>query len=191
MKKINIKKLVGLSLLTAVVVLLQLFANNIQFGIFSITLVLAPIIIGAAIYGALAGAWLGLVFGVVVLLSGQSGVFLAFNPAGTIITLIAKGLLAGLISALVYKALVKINVWVGTIAAGIICPVVNTGVFIICCYLFFMDLINEWATAAGVPNAGTYLITVIVGINFLIELAINLVLSTVIVRVVHIQRNIH
>jgi len=191
MKKVNIKKLVGLSLLTAVVVLLQLFANNIQFGIFSITLVLAPIIIGAAIYGALAGAWLGLVFGVVVLLSGQSGVFLAFNPAGTIITLIAKGLLAGLISALVYKALVKINVWVGTIAAGIICPVVNTGVFIICCYLFFMDLINEWAAAAGVPNAGTYLITVIVGINFLIELAINLVLSTVIVRVVHIQRNIH
>lgn len=74
--KTNTKKIVGTGLFTAIVVVLQLVASAIKFGPFSITLVLAPIIIGAAMYGIGAGAWLGFAFGVTVLISGDAAAFL-------------------------------------------------------------------------------------------------------------------
>ena len=88
--KTNTKKIVGTGLFTAIVVVLQLVASAIKFGPFSITLVLAPIIIGAAMYGIGAGAWLGLAFGVTVLISGDAAAFLTINPAGTVITVDRK-----------------------------------------------------------------------------------------------------
>ena len=84
----------GIGLLTAIVVVLQAMAVAIRFGVFNITLVLVPIVVGAALYGWKAGAWLGFVFGVVVLFT-DAGAFLAVNVPGTIITCILKGALAG------------------------------------------------------------------------------------------------
>ena len=53
--------------MTAIVVVLQLVASAlVKLGVFAPTLTLAPILIGAAIYGPKAGAYLGGVFGVVV-----------------------------------------------------------------------------------------------------------------------------
>ena len=71
----NTQKIVGLGLFTAIVIVLQLMGSFIRFGTFSISLVLVPVVIGAALYGAGAGAWLGFVFGVVVLLSGDAAAF--------------------------------------------------------------------------------------------------------------------
>ena len=51
-----------------------------------------------------------------------------------------------------------------------------------------MDTISGWAEAAGYSNAGAYMIFGMVGLNFLVELAINMVLSTVIVRIIQIGR---
>ncbi len=51
-----------MGVLTAIVIVLQALAIGIRFGTFSITLVLVPIVVGAALYGWKAGAWLGLVF---------------------------------------------------------------------------------------------------------------------------------
>ena len=67
------RRLTGLALMTAIIVVLQVVASFVKFGPFSITLALAPIIIGAALYGAGAGAWLGAVFGVVVLIACIAG----------------------------------------------------------------------------------------------------------------------
>ena len=50
MKK-NTKIIAGTGLLTAIVVVLQLFGSAIKFGPFSISLVLLPIVVGAALYG--------------------------------------------------------------------------------------------------------------------------------------------
>ena len=88
--KQNTKKIAGIGLLTAIVVVLQLLGSFIRFGPFSISLVLIPIAVGAALYGILAGGWLGLAFGVAVLLSGDAGVFLAINPIGTVVTVLIK-----------------------------------------------------------------------------------------------------
>ena len=180
----NTKKIVGIGIFTAIVVVLQLLGSFIKFGTFSVSLVLIPIIVGAALYGIGAGAWLGLVFGIVVLASGDAAPFLAVNAVGTFVTVLLKGTLAGLAAGSVYKLLEKKNTLVATICSGITAPVVNTGIFLIGCLVFFMPTINEWAKAAGMENAGKFMIVGLVGLNFLFELVINLVLSSVIVKLI-------
>lgn len=180
--------IVGLGVLTAIVIILQALALNIRFGIFSITLVLVPIIVGAALYGFKAGAWLGLVFGVVVLLTGDAAPFLAVNAPGTIITVLAKGILAGLAAGLVYSLASKKNQLFAAILAGITAPVVNTGIFLIGCRLFFFDTISEWGRAAGFENAAAYMFIGLAGVNFIVELIINLVLAAAIVQIVRLVK---
>lgn len=181
------KTIVGVGLLTAIVIVLQAMAISIRFGVFTITLVLAPIIVGAALYGWKAGAWLGGVFGVVVLLT-DAGAFLAINVPGTIITCILKGVMAGVCAGLVYLALEKKNDLLAVVCAGIVAPIANTGIFLIGCCLFFYGTIQTWAEAAGFTNAGLYMVTAFVGLNFVVELAINLILSVAIVRILGIAK---
>ena len=182
------RKLTGIAIFTAIVIVLQLLGSFIRFGPFSISLVLIPIVVGAAMYGTAAGAWLGFIFGLVVLLSGDAAAFLGVNALGTIITVIAKGTLAGLCAGLVFRALVKTNTYVAVIVSAVVCPVVNTGIFLIGCLLFFMETINGWAAAAGFASAGTYMIVGLVGLNFVFELLVNVVLSPVIVRIIAIGK---
>ncbi|MGN1106799.1 MAG: ECF transporter S component, partial [Huintestinicola sp.] len=65
-------------------------------------------------------------------------------------------------------------------------PVINTGVFLLGCVVFFLDTITEWAQGAGFASAGAYLIFGMVGLNFLVEMVINILLSTVIVKILNI-----
>lgn len=182
------RKLTGIAIFTAIVIVLQLLGSFIRFGPFSISLVLIPIVVGAAMYGTAAGAWLGFIFGLVVLLSGDAAAFLGVNALGTIITVIAKGTLAGLCAGLVFRALVKTNTYVAVIVSAVVCPVVNTGVFLLGCLLFFMETINGWAAAAGFASAGTYMIVGLVRLNFVFELLVNVILSPVIVRIISIGK---
>lgn len=185
------RRLTGLALLTAIIVVLQIVASFIKFGPFSITLALAPIIIGAALFGKGAGAWLGGVFGVVVLLACVMGwdvggnILFTANPLLTAILCIVKGALAGLAAGAVFQAVSKKNMTGGSILAGIVSPVVNTGVFCLGLALFFYDTLVAWA---GGTDLIYYIIFGLTGVNFLLELVINLVLSTVIVRVVKARR---
>ena len=191
----NTKKIAGLGLLSAVVIVLQALAVIIRpMGIFSISLVLVPIVVGASLYGWKAGAWLGLVFGVVVLIN-DAAAFLAISPIGTIITVLVKGVASGAAAGAIYRLIYKITageknrIWPSTFAAAIVCPVVNTGIFVIGCHLFFMEAIEGWAAAAGYADAGSYIILGIVGVNFLIEMAINVVLSSAIVKIIKLRKS--
>ena len=182
------KTMVGIGLFTAIVVVLQLLGGGIKFSLFSISLVLVPIVIGSAVYDWKAGTWLGFSFGVAVLLSGDAGAFLAVDPLATVVVVLVKGILCGLFSGLVYKLLSSVNKLIAVIASAIICPVVNTGVFLLGCQLFFLETITEWAAMYGFPNAGNYMIFGLAGVNFLIELAVNIVLVPVIVRIIELGR---
>ncbi len=185
--KLKAQQIAGLGLFTAIVVVLQALAVNIRFGIFSITLVLIPIVVGAALYGWLAGAWLGFVFGVVVLFT-DAGAFLAISVPGTILTCVLKGMAAGAAAGAVYKLLEKKNTWIAVILAALVAPICNTGIFLLGCRLFFFDTIKVWAEGAGFANAGAYMIFGLVGMNFIVETATNLVLSTVAVQLIRIGR---
>lgn len=186
----NTQKIVLGAVLTALVVVLQLMGSFIRFGPFSVSLVLIPIVIGAATCGVGVGGWLGFVFGVVVLLSGDAAPFMAVNVGGTILTVLAKGAFCGIASAVTYKLLEKYNSFVAVVVAAVVCPLVNTGIFLIGCSLFFLDTIASWAQAGGYgADVVKYAIFGLVGINFLAELGFNIVLSPVIVRLLKIRKS--
>ena len=131
--KQQIEKIALGALFTALVIILQMLGAFVRFGPFSISLVLIPIVIGAAVCGAGIGGWLGFVFGIAVLISGDAAAFLAVDVLGTILTVLVKGTLCGLAAGFTYKLLSRVNRYFGVFAAAVVCPVVNTGVFLIGC----------------------------------------------------------
>ncbi len=183
----SIQRLTIGAILTALVVVLQLMGSFIHFGVFSVSLVLIPIVVGAATCGKWIGAWLGFVFGLAVLLSGDAATFMAINVPGTIITVLVKGVLCGLCAGLVYQALAKWNQYVAIFAAAIVCPVVNTGVFLLGCGVFFLDTIQGWAAGANVIS---YMLVGLVGFNFLFELGFNLLLSPGVVQLLNLLKKV-
>ncbi|MBQ3230917.1 MAG: ECF transporter S component [Clostridia bacterium] len=183
-KRMSTETLVLGAILSALVVVLQLLGSFIRFGPFSISLVLIPIVIGAATCGTAVGAWLGGVFGLAVLLSGDAATFMAINVPGTIITVMLKGILCGLAAGLIYKLFENRNRYLAVIAAAIVCPLVNTGIFLLGCMVFFLDTLSEWGAGAGHDNVFVYMIVGLVGLNFVFELISNVVLSPASVRLI-------
>ena len=182
MKNQKIKRMVGISLLMGMIIVLQFVGSMIPpiGGLVSISLVLIPIVLGAAAFGPGCGAFLGAVFSVIVIINcitgadvGGAMVFQA-NPALCILVVLAKGILAGLFSGLVYKLLHKKNAYVAMLCASIVCPVVNTGVFVTCMALFFTDVLAAWAGGGDLLG---YVLTGLVLCNFVPEMLINVVFS--------------
>lgn len=187
-KRMSTEKLVFGALLTALVIVLQFLGSFIRFGPFAISLVLIPIVIGAATCGPKVSTWLGFVFGVVVLFT-DAAAFLAISVAGTVITVLLKGMACGLVAGIVYQLLAKKHPYVAVIAAAIVCPLVNTGIFLLGSVVFFLEALREWGVAAGFNNVFAFLIIGMVGLNFLVEMATNIVLSPVIVRIMNIKKH--
>ena len=182
MKNAKIKRMVGIALLMAMVIVLQFVGSMIPpiGGTVSISLVLIPIIVGAAIYGPGAGAILGATFAVVTIINcitgadpGGAMVFQA-NPLLCILVVSSKSVLCGTISGVVYMMLRKVNAYVAMLCAAIICPVINTGVFVTCMMLFFKPVLSAWA---GGTDVVTYVLTGLVLCNFLPEMVLNIVFS--------------
>lgn len=184
MKNEKIKRMVGIALMSAIVVVLQLVGSFIKFGMVSISLVLIPIVVGAAMFGPTAGGILGGVFSIVVLLQPDTAFFYGITVIGTVVTVLVKGILAGWLSGAVYRLLAKVNEWLAVITAAVLCPIVNTGIFAIGCRLFFWDALKD----LGEGNAVVYLFTVMIGFNFLAELAANAICSPVILRILRAVR---
>jgi uncharacterized membrane protein len=189
-KLFTTRNIVLLALLTAIVVVLQLFSALFKIGPFSLTFVLIPITIGAALIGVFAGGWLGLAFGLAVLLSGDATPFFVVSPFLTIVVVLLKGFFAGLASGAVYKVVSdKIKKEpLAALLAAVICPIVNTGCFFIGVLLFFLPTIREWGEAVGITNPVVFIITGMIGFNFLIELGLNLSLVSVVIRLVRYGR---
>lgn len=175
----SMRKIAGPVILTAIVVLLQLVGTTVRIGDFSISLNMLPVAVGAVLYGPWGGAWLGLVFGTVLMLTGEVDLFYAISPLHTIITTAGRGALAGLASGLVYRAAGRKRKELGIVLSSITAPVVNTGLFIALCLLFFYDVFEE---IMGVGQVLPGMIKSYVSINFLIELALNMVVPPLLIR---------
>jgi len=182
----RIKRMVGLAIFTAIIIVLQLVCTFVKFGPFAITLALVPIIVGAAVYGPKAGAYLGAAFGAVVLFCCVFGmdpggqILWNASPFLTVLLCFFKGAAAGFAAGVVYKALRKKSVYGGVFAAALVCPIVNTGIFIAAMFLFFNDILTSWAAGTAVLS---YAFMGLAGVNFLVELCVNLALSPVILRI--------
>ena len=172
-KTTNVLKLTYLAVLTAIVVVLQFIP--IRISTFELALSVPAIVIGAAICGVGAGTWLGFVFGAVVLMLPGTTAFLSLHLVGTILTVLVKGVLAGFCAGVVYKVLEGLNRYVAVLVSAVVATVVNTAVFLVGSLLFFE---GDLATV----------VNVFISVNFLIELAVNVVLVPTIYRIINIKK---
>ncbi len=191
----RVRRLVLLALFAALVAVLQIFLGQVKVGPTSFSFVLVPIVMGAILLGPLAGAALGLVFGVITVAMGATGAdpftaaLLAAQPVLTSLICLLKGTAAGFLSGVVYRAArgkappASRRATLASVAAAGTAPIVNTGIFIV----GGATLLHDSIAAAGVPDGQSvlfFLAVVVAGVNFLAELAVNLLLSPVLTRVV-------
>ena len=195
--KDNQRKMIYTAMLAAVVVVLQLFVS-IPLGMFTITLTLVPIMLGAILFGPTSGAFLGGVFGVVVaiqVITGAAGaastLMLVQAPVMTVFLCILKGVVAGLTSGWIYKAVTKLEKpRLAVILSAIACPIVNTGIFCLGLAAFYNNLLNEWSVAGGYASAFTFIMLGLIGLNFVIEFAVNVLLIPVALRMIKIVKRL-
>ena len=187
-RSVHTKQLVLLALLSAIVAVLAYYGGFIKIGsLASISLTLIPVVIGATLCGPLAGAWLGGVAAVMFFATPDAAFWLGLSVPGTIITVMVKGVLSGLCAGLAYRLLARFNHYLAVVVSAIVCPVVNTGIFLLGSVIFFMDTVSGGAAAEGV-SVGMYLIVFFVGLNFVFELITNIAVSPAIVRILDIAQ---
>lgn len=173
--KNGFSRLTALGMLTALVVVLQTAATFIRFGSFPITLTLIPIVVAGALYGVGSGALIGTVFGLVVLVMVLTGadasgqMMLALHPLITSAACVVKGTLCGAAAAAVYRLVSRRS------EKAAVCPLVNTGVLYLVLVLFFD---TSWAAV----------LSAFMSVNFLLELAVNIVLAPAVLRIVAMRR---
>ena len=184
MKNPKLVRMTGMALLIALIFVMQSISAAIPpISGFTISLVLIPIVLGAALYGPGAGALLGAAFGMIVFINCVTGaeaggqmVFQA-NPVLCFVVVMAKGILAGLASGWVYKLIGgKTNGYVAMLCGAVVCPVVNTGTFVLCMLTLFPDVLAIWAGSMG-GDILVYVLSGLVLMNFVPELIINVVFS--------------
>ena len=186
------RRLAVTALLAALIVVMQVLSYVIPIRPFNLALVLIPIVVGACLLGPRTGALLGGVFGVVVTIASIAGldaggaVLWQQNPWMTALICLLKGVLAGLLPGLVAAAFAKgkhpaVGCWI----AGLLAPIVNTGIFLGGTLLVFRDVLLSWASENGYGSALTaFIVFGLLGVNFLIEFALNAVFAPAIVRIV-------
>lgn len=186
----KIHKLTYLALFTVLVAVLQWASLTVRAGVFATSaLALVPIVLGAAICGPAAGAWLGFVFSLVTFMDAAA--FLSVDVFGTILTVVLKGVMAGFVPGLVFALLKKRNVTVATAVSALLCPVTNSGIFFLGSVVFFLDTLEQWGEALGFTNVFAYILLGMIGTNFLIEFFTCLVLCPVILRLLQLFSRRH
>ncbi len=194
----KVLRLVQLSLLVALVVVLQIISASIPpiAGAVSITLTLVPVVVGGIMLGVSGGAVLGFAFGGIVLINCISGmdpggnILWSADPGLTAVICFVKGVCAGVVPSLVYKAVAGKKpsggrAYAATLLSAMAAPIINTGLFVCGMLLFFRDTLNAWA---GGTNVMIYILTGLAGINFAVELGINIFLTPAVSRIVDAVR---
>ena len=182
------KRMAMLAMLSAVIIVLQALSGFVRFGPFTFTLALTPIIIGAAIYGWKAGAFLGFIFSAYVFCSGlwidgSMVAMIQYSFFGTTILCFLKGIAAGAAAGFVYKLLEK-KPFLATLSASIVTPIVNTGLFALGMMTIMNGFLSEVAIANGSTNPMSFLFLIMIGANFIVEFIVNVALATVITRII-------
>lgn len=188
----NILHLVQLGLLSGLIILLQLYFVIPLPGSLTLSLVLVPIVVGAVLFGAGSGALLGGVFGVLVAImavQGQLGVLtnmmVTYNAVLTVLICVLKGVAAGWVAGLIPKAFRK-HTFAGILLAAAAAPIVNTGIFLLGMFTVFRGVMMDFAGQIGMGGTSAlyFAVVVLVGVNFIIEFAANLILSPAIASIV-------
>ena len=180
-KKITTRQIVITGLMLALMIILQIIGNYLQFGPVNINISLVAIVLAAVLGGPLSGAIVGFFNGVMALLSPSTiAVFMPVSPVGTVLACLLKCTLAGLVSGIIFNLLKKKNKVLSLIVSSLLVPIINTGIFIIFCLIFFRPILESNVTSGAFPNIWMFLIVGFIGWNFLVELVSTTVLSPIV-----------
>ena len=191
---LQIKRLVGLAVLASIVIALQLISNNIKFpGGINITLALIPVVMGAILYGPVAGFILGAILGAIVITASDTlAYFMPVNPWATVLVCILKTAIAGFVAGWVFRGINSIKVKnnssniakfsIAVVASALVTPIINTGLFIIFAGIFFQSVYG----ASGAGNGIALVFSAVMTTNFLIEFLVVALLSPALIYLVKI-----
>ena len=169
----------------ALMIILQVIGNYLQIGPVNINISLVAIVLAAVLAGPASGAIVGFFNGIMALLSPSTiAIFMPVSPVGTVLACLLKCTLAGLVAGLVFNSLKKKNKIVGLIVSSLLVPIINTGIFLIFCLIFFHPILESNVASGAFPNIWMFLLVGFVGWNFLIELVSTGVLSPIVGGVV-------
>ncbi|MBR2870131.1 MAG: ECF transporter S component [Clostridia bacterium] len=180
-----------LGILIALVIVLQLFASAIpMFGI-TLNFSLIPIALAGILLGWVGGVIVGFSCGLVVFITmavlGQepSTAFLfQTNPFVLTLMCISKTTVAGLVSGLLHKVISKKNELVSVAVSSIVIPIINTGIYM----LGIIIMKDSVATFLGLQASTFSLVFAavfgLIWLNFVLEMAINVVLTPMLHRVI-------
>ena len=160
--KFNVRSLVLLGLLTAIVALFSLTPiGSIPIGPLSITLNIIPIAIAAIALGPTGGLILGLVFGIfsflqcfgIGVLSGMGAATLEISPTLTFIQRVVPRALDGLLVGIIFSTLSKINSKKTlSVISGIVSGIVLIGLFLSAMLLICYDKDGKYKMSEGMYN---------------------------------------
>ena len=173
------KNVTSLSILLALVIVLQAFGGSFSIGAVSLNFTLIPIVLGAMLLGPLAGAFLGFACGVVVWIQVIMGLVPFYvliwteTPVAATLTCIVKTTVAGYVAGVLFRWLERKNRYLAVFVATAVVPVINTGLFVVGC-LFMWDAI---LTIAGGTNVFVFILVSLVTFNFFAEFAVNLLVA--------------
>ena len=134
---------------------------------------------------------LGLTFGVATVIGGLTGAdpFTAtllnsgaWGAVFTTLLCLVKGTMAGFVSALIYKLLAPKSKVAAVFLAAVAAPVVNTGLFVLGALTVLNGLITQNFVGSG-SNIIYFVFIGCAGVNFLIELAVNVIFTPAIRRI--------
>ncbi len=186
------KNVTILAVLLALVIVLQAFGGSITIGAVQLNFTLIPIVLGAILLGAVAGAFLGFACGVVVLIQVIMGlspfyaVIWTNTPVVTVFTCIVKTTVAGFVAGVLFKLISTKSERVAVFVAAGVVPVINTALFIVGCLLMGESIAIFQQSLGNNVNIFVFIIVVLVTFNFFIEFAINLIVAPALTRVVQI-----
>ena len=190
---IKIKRMVGVAILVAMVVVLQVISNYVSFGTISITLALIPLTMAAILYGPLVGLGLGLIMGAIILIAPSTSTFLSFNIWYTILLCLLKTGMAGLISGLLFRLILKtkneiskLRLSVAVIVSALITPIINTLIFMIGATFLFTEMFVGDLVSVGFGTAFVSVYNTVITLNFLIEFIVSAICSPALIYLVKV-----
>ncbi|MBQ5841054.1 MAG: ECF transporter S component, partial [Clostridia bacterium] len=113
------------------------------------------------------------------------------NPVVTVFVCMLKGVAAGWIAGLVAAAFKKRQM-IGIALAAAVAPIVNTGLFLTGMLTVFRGVMMDFADKLGMGGTSAiyFAVVVLVGINFIVEFAANLILTPAVAAIVKIVRKL-
>lgn len=181
------KNITYFAILLALVIVLQMFGAAFKIGGTSLNFVLVPVVLCGMILGSYSACLLGFISGLIIYLQGVFGadaftaILINDHPVITAIVCLGKGAMCGLVAGFVYKLIAKKNSFAASFVASALCPTVNTALFIIGA-LFMSDTISTNFLESG-ETVIYFLVIVCAGINYLVELAINLICAPAVLKI--------